>query len=292
MPTVECVLEAKARVGESAIWDDAEKALFWTDIEGGHIHRFDPAIGANVTFDMGERTGCMAIRQGGGAVVGTESGIYTYDFESRTKTRIADPEAHRPENRFNDSCTDRQGRWWLGSCGMMQPPRNESAFYRLDADHSVTRWREEFYTTNGLAFSPDGRTMYFSDSNPMVRKIWVCDYDPQTGTPGEPRLFFDTNGVPGRPDGGTVDNDGCYWMAGVSGWQMLRLTPAGEIDMIVDMPVEKPSKPAFGGPDNDILFVTSIGIMPTPGREQPLAGGLFAITGLPCGGLPSVRFAG
>jgi len=174
------------------------------------------------------------------------------------------------------------------------PPEPAGAFYRLDPDHKVTRWRGGIYTTNGLAFAPDGRTMYFSDSNPEVRTIWACDYDLAAGEPGEPRVFFDTRAVAGRPDGGTVDAEGCYWMAGVSGWQLVRITPRGEVDRIVEMPVERPSKPMFGGPDLDILYVTSISVGLTAGTEakQPQAGGLFAVTGLGVKGVAQARFAG
>lgn len=292
MANVECVLDAKAALGESAIWDDGDGALYWCDIDGNTVFRFDPSSGTNVATDIGEKAGCIARAERGGLIVGTDTGIYRLDLETGTKALMATPEADRPENRFNDSCTDRQGRWWLGSSGMMKPPRTgESAFYRMDLDGTVMRWKDGITTTNGLAFSPDGRTMYFSDSFGTVRTIWSAPYDPDTGTPGTPSVFFDTKDEPGRPDGGTVDADGCYYMAGVGGWQVLRLTPAGEVDMVIDMPVERPSKPAFGGPNHDTLFVTSISIGTTPGTDQPLAGGLFAITGLPTGGMGSVRYA-
>jgi L-arabinonolactonase len=131
--------------------------------------------------------------------------------------------------------------------------------------------------------------MYCSDSNPQVRTIWACDYDPTTGAPSARRIFFDTREVAGRPDGGTVDADGCYWMAGVGGSRLVRLTPAGRIDRILEVPVERPIKPAFGGSNLDVLFVTSIG---ASDRLQPLAGGLFAVTRLGVQGVPEVRFRG
>ena len=157
------------------------------------------------------------------------------------------------------------------------------------------RWTRHFdpvFTTNGMCFSPDGRTMYLSDSNPGVRTIWACDYDTDTGTPTNRRVFFDTREVAGRPDGGTVDADGCYWMAGVGGWQLVRITPQGKVDRIVEMPVEKPTKPMFGGPRLDTLFVTSIGMGMEDDPKQPLAGSLFSITGLGVTGVPQPRFAG
>lgn len=292
MPTVECVLDAKAILGEGAVWDVAEQALYWVDIEGGRVHRFDPSDGSDALYEIGERVGCLTLREGGGAVLGTQSGLFGYDFTTRQATRLAAPEADRPDNRFNDAATDPRGRWWIGSVGMMRPQRPEAAFYRLDPDHTVTRWLDGVYTTNGLAFSPDGRTMYLSDSFPEVRMVWACDYDLDTGAPTDRRPFFDTRQVAGRPDGATVDADGCYWMAGVGGWQLVRLTPRGEVDMIVEMPVERPSRPMFGGAELATLYVTTIREGISDGTDQPQAGGLFAVTGLPVGGVPTPRFAG
>ena len=119
-------------------------------------------------------------------------------------------------------------------------------------------------------------------------------YDPETGTPSEPIVFFDTHAVPGRPDGGTVDAEGCYWQAGIDGWQLYRISPAGEVVQTVDMPIERPSKPTFGGENLDILFVTSLGLGLAPGTEgrQPEAGSLFALSGLGIKGMPQARFGG
>jgi sugar lactone lactonase YvrE len=133
--------------------------------------------------------------------------------------------------------------------------------------------------------------MYFSDSNRAVRTIWACDYDTVTGTPGEPRVFFDTRQVKGRPDGGTVDAEGCYWQAGIEGWALYRISPEGELMMTVDVPVEKPTKPMFGGPDLDILYFTSLSSGLDPARPQPEAGSLHAVTGLGIKGFPQTRFA-
>jgi sugar lactone lactonase YvrE len=290
---IECVVASQSRVGEGAVWDDRAQVLWWVDIPAGLIHAYDPATGENRTEDFGEPVGCIAVREAGGLVVAAKSGFYLLDGEGGERRKLSDPEAHLPDNRFNDGTTDMQGRFWAGTMKDGGDPEPLGRFYRLDGDGTVTPWKDQIYTTNGLAFSPDGKTMYFSDSNPGVRTIWSCDYDTETGTPGTPREFFDTRSVAGRPDGGTVDADGCYWMAGVSGWQLYRITPEGKVDRTIDMPVEKPTKPMFGGRDLDVLYVTSIGIgLDANGPDQPGAGGLFAISGLGVKGLPQPRFAG
>ena len=289
---ITCVASTRSKVGEGAVWDVADQCLWWVDIPAGIVYRYDPSTGENRTHQIGEPVGCLAVREQGGLVLATKSGFWFYDPETGARKAISDPEAHMPDNRFNDGATDAQGRFWAGTMKDGGEPEALGAFYRLDPDLEVTFWKDAVYTTNGLAFSPDGRRMYFSDSNPAVRTIWACDYDGATGTPGTPSVFFDTSSVPGRPDGGTVDAEGCYWQAGVSGWQLYRLSPEGEVLMTVDMPVEKPTKPMFGGPELDVLYVTSIGVGLTAGHEQPEAGSLFAITGLGIKGFPQTRFAG
>lgn len=289
---IECVVPSRSKLGEGAVWDDRARVLWWVDIGPGLVHCFNPATGGNDSWDFGEPVGCLAVREGGGLVVAAKSGFWFFDPATGARQKLSDPEADRPQNRFNDGTTDMQGRFWAGSMKDGGDPERRGRFYRLDPDLSVTPWKDGIFTTNGLAFAPDGKTMYFSDSNPAERTIWACDYDTDTGTPGTPRVFFDTRSVAGRPDGGTVDADGCYWQAGVSGWQIYRITPDGRLDRTIDMPVEKPSKPMFGGPDLDILYVTSLGVGLTEGTDQPEAGSLFAITGLGVQGVRQARFPG
>ncbi|MCR9272901.1 MULTISPECIES: SMP-30/gluconolactonase/LRE family protein [Mameliella] len=289
---ITCVAPVGAGVGEGAVWDDRAQCLWWVDIPAGVIYRYDPVTGENRTIEYGEPVGCLAVREQGGLVLAAKSGFWLFDPETGAREAIHDPEAHLADNRFNDGATDAQGRFWAGTMKDGGEPEALGAFYRLDPDGAVTAWRDGIFTTNGLAFSPDGRRIYFSDSNPGVRTIWACDYDTTTGTPGEPEVFFDTRSVPGRPDGGTVDAEGCYWQAGVSGWQLYRLSPQGEVLMTIEMPVEKPTKPMFGGPDLATLYVTSIGAGLSDDPAQPDAGGLFAITGLGVTGLPQPRFQG
>ena len=289
---IECVVPSRSEIGEGAVWDNRAAVLWWVDIPVGLIHCFDPATGENTSTAFGEPVGCLAVREAGGLVIAAKSGFWFFDPQTGERQAINNPEPDRPENRFNDGTTDLQGRFWAGTMKDGGTPERLGRLYRLDPDLNVTPWKDRIYTTNGMAFSPDGRVMYFSDSFRDVRTIWRCVYDIETGTPGEPEVFFDTRAVAGRPDGGTVDADGCYWQAGVDGWQLYRITPAGKVDVTIDMPIERPSKPMFGGPGLDTLFVTSLGIGLAEGTVQPEAGSLFAVTGLGITGLPQTRFAG
>lgn len=291
---IDCVVDSRSKTGEGPFWDHIQQCLWWVDIPPGLIHRFDPATGENRTFDWGEPVGCLAPQRDGQLILATQTGFHRFDPTTGARSAIVDPEAGLPENRFNDGATDMQGRLWAGSMHEGKIRRPEARFYRFDADHSVMPWESGFFTTNGLAFAPDGRTMYFADSNPEVQTVWACDYDPDDGIPTNKRVFFDSRQIQGRPDGGTVDADGCYWLAAVNGWQVIRFAPNGDIDRIVDVPFERPSKPMFGGRDLDVLYVTSIGNGITPGSEdrQPKAGGLFAISGLGVTGVEQAPFGG
>ena len=289
---IECVAATRSAIGEGAVWDDRAGVLWWVDIPAGLIHRHTPATGANDVFEFGEPVGCLAVREAGGLVLAAKSGFWFFDPETGERRAIHDPEADLPENRFNDGTTDMQGRFWAGTMKDGGDPEAAGTFWRLDPDLTVTRWRDGFWTTNGSAFSPDGRTFYFSDSNARVRTIWRAPYDPDTGTPGEPEVFVDTAELLGRPDGGAVDAEGCYWQAGIEGWHVYRWSPEGELLLTIDMPVEKPTKPTFGGPDMDTLFVTSLSLGLSEGSHQPEAGSLFAVRGLGVRGVPQARFAG
>lgn len=288
---VDCVLDIRAELGECPVWSDAEQVLYWIDIYAGRLNRFDPATGANRFWQIGEPIGSFALCRGGRALLALKSGLHRFDLTSGAMSPIASPEAGIPGNRLNDGRCDRQGRFWVGSMAdPVDPSTPRGALYRLDPSLMCTKIAEGYFVSNGLAFSPDGRTLYHSDSYPAVRTIWAWDLDPATGTIGNKRVFVDTKGMPGRPDGGAVDADGCYWMAANDGWELVRFTPAGKVDRRIALPVAKPSMIAFGGSRLDTIYVTSI--RPAAGLEnQPQAGSLFAVdAGVK--GLPEPLFAG
>ncbi len=288
---VECVLDIRAELGECPIWSAEENALYWIDIYAGRLNRFDPASGQNRAWTLPEAIGSFALWSNGVVLVALKSGLWRYDLETEQLTSLASPETHLPNNRLNDGRCDPKGRFWVGS---MEDPvdsaRPQGSLYRFDAKHNCTRMLGGLFVANGLAFSPDGRTLYHSDSFRAVRTIWAWDFDADDGAISNRRVFVDTKDMPGRPDGGAVDADGCYWMAGNDGWEIVRFTPKGKIDRRIVLPVAKPSMVAFGGPKLDIIYVTSI--RPAAGlKDQPMAGSLFAISAGVIG-LPEPHYKG
>lgn len=278
----ECVVDARARVGEGAIWSVSEQALYWVDIPAGELHRFQPATGECRCWSLGSPVGCCALIEGGGAVVALASGFHRLDLQTGELHRLAGLEPQAAGNRFNDGTVDNQGRFLAGTmslAGVPEQPTADGTLYRLGGDCRVESLLRGFTVVNGLAFSPDYRTLYVSESHPDLQCIWAHEHDPDSGALGKRRVFFDTRAVAGRPDGGAVDTDGCYWMAGIGGWHLLRITPAGRIDRDVPMPVARPTRIAFGGERLDILYVTSIGegLTAAEREEQPQAGGVFAL---------------
>ncbi|MGR4867510.1 SMP-30/gluconolactonase/LRE family protein [Variovorax sp. LARHSF232] len=296
----ELILDARCGTGESPIWSAEEQALYWVDIPARQLHRIDPASGAHTLWTGDEMLACIAPRAGhpGQWIAGMESGLFaiaTRDDGTLAASRVANVAHALPGMRFNDGRCDRQGRFWAGTMLMdMAAARDVGRVYRyqsdVNAEAALRLQFDQLIVPNGMAFSPDGRTMYLSDSHPNVQAIWAFDYDTASGTPHNRRLFVDMKPLPGRPDGAAVDAEGCYWICGNDAGLVHRFTPDGRLDRSLPVPVKKPAMCAFGGSGLDTLFVTSI----RPGgdlSDQPLAGGVFAlnpgITGLP---EPACRF--
>lgn len=289
---VECVLDIRAELGECPLWCPMEQSLYWVDIYEGHLNRFDPRSGENSVWTFPEPIGSFAVYANGDWLLALKSGLHRFSPGGGGLELLAQPEAHLPRNRLNDGRCDRQGRFWVGS---MQDPVDAShpagTLYQFGPGDRCKAVVPGLFVSNGLAFSPDGRTIYFSDSYASVRTVWACDLDPDDGALSNRRVFVDTHGMPGRPDGAAVDADGCYWMAANDGWEIVRVTPSGQVDRRVALPIAKPSMLAFGGPRLDTIYVTSI--RPKKGylRDQPQAGSLFAVeAGVT--GLPEPLFAG
>ena len=251
--------------GESPTWNAAEAAWYWVDIPARRVWRMDHASGALRYWEAPEMVACIAGAVDGSLVAGMETGIHRLVLGEDGKaeaTRLAAPSA--PElgegMRFNDGRCDRQGRFWSGTMFMdMGAARAVGGLYRYSADEGLHGpVVSGLLTQNGLAWSPDGRTMYLSDSHPQRRTVWVFDYDVEQGIPHNKRVFLDLSGQKGRPDGAAVDADGCYWTCANDGGLVQRFTPGGKLDREIALPMAKPSMCAFGGPQLDTLLVTSI----------------------------------
>ncbi|WP_460091332.1 SMP-30/gluconolactonase/LRE family protein [Pseudomonas sp. S2_E02] len=278
----ELIVDARNAVGESPVWVPQENALYWVDIANGGLQRWSADTGHVHAWQTPEMLACIARHSGGGWVAGMESGffhLHPHSDGSLDSERLASVEHRRADMRLNDGRCDRQGRFWAGSMvlnmGLSAP---EGRLYRYGAGQSgvIAAQLDGFIVPNGLGFSPDGTTMYLSDSHPDVQLIWAFDYDTETGTPSNRRVFVDMNHFPGRPDGAAVDAEGFYWICANDAGLIHRFAPDGRLDFSLEVPVKKPTMCAFGGSRMDTLFVTSI----RPGDDHDphsLAGGVFAL---------------
>ena len=280
--TAELILDARNATGESPVWSIAEQALYWVDIPAKRLHRWSPADGKEHSWQASQMLACIAQTGHGSWIAAMENGLFaiTPHADGSLDSRLLASVTHAlPGMRFNDGRCDRQGRFWAGTMVMdMAAGAPVGAMYRYNAGQAepLTAQLQGFIVPNGLAFSPDGNTLYLSDSHPDVQKIWAFDYDTDTGTPHNRRLFVDMSKHPGRPDGAAVDAEGCYWICGNDAGLIHRFTPQGKLDRSLAVPVKKPTMCAFGGADLDTLFVTSI--RPAGDlADQPLAGGVFAL---------------
>jgi len=256
------VSTGRDQVGESPVWNATSQALYWVDIEGRHVHRLDWASGQQQTWNMPERVGCIALTGDGRVIAAMETGVYTVTLQAPPAVdlsclaRIHHPMANM---RFNDGRCDASGRFWISTmCMDMSVAAPVGAWYCLDERGLSAAHCEGLITPNGLAFSPDDSTLYFSDSHPSVQKVWAFDFDLALGRIGAGREFLDMTQLPGRPDGAAVDVEGCYWICGNDAGLIHRISPAGALLSSHPVPVAKPSMCAFGGPQLDTLLVTSI----------------------------------
>jgi sugar lactone lactonase YvrE len=292
-PEIECVVQCADILGEVPLWCSRTRKLWWVDVRRPCLQSYDPATHAHQAIRLpdGMVTGSIALREAGGFLLATGRGFYTYDPASlEPPFALMNPEPDKPENRLNDGKCDRRGRFWVGSMrdGRREP---DGGFYRYDPDHSCHFQFDQVVVPNSVCFSPDDRTMYFADT--YRHTIWAYDFDLNDGVISNRRVFKDWTAQGGRPDGSTVDADGCLWNAMVGVGQVLRYTPDGLIDRVIQLPISNATCPAFGGDNLDILFVTSHSQRITPEKlaTEPCAGGLFAINA-GVKGLPEPRFGG
>ncbi|MDP1650243.1 MAG: SMP-30/gluconolactonase/LRE family protein [Rubrivivax sp.] len=285
-----------ALLGESPLWHPDEAALYWCDIPGRALHRWTPAGARHSTWALESEPGCIAPLPGGELLVAMRDGLWRFDPASGRRHRLAPAPYDAKVERFNDGKADARGRFWVGT---IYEPRTapHAALYRWSAGR-LQRMAGDVTVSNGLAFSPDGRTMYWSDTT--SHRIYALDFDGSDGTLSRQRVLAefplkapgqDLAGYGGRPDGAAVDVEGAYWVAMYEGQRLLRLSPAGEVLREVPLPVRCPTMPCFGGADLRTLFITTARHQ-RPAAElaaQPLAGCVLTMA-VDVPGLP-VNFA-
>lgn len=290
-PTIRCVVDARNIVGESPVWSARERALYWVDIMAPAVHRWHPVSGEQQRWPMPSAVGSIGLRARGGLVVALRSGFHLFDTDSGALTLLAQPEPDRPTNRLNDGKVAPDGSFWAGT--MDERPEKEAVagLYRLGADQRCARMAGDVKVSNGLAWSPDGRLLYHSDSRGGV--IWRYPHDLESGAIGPREVFVAMQPGWGRPDGGATDVEGCYWSCGVSAGRINRFSPAGELLAHIELPVTHPTMPCFGGPDMKTLYVTSLreGLTQQDLETTPLAGGVFEIA-LDVAGTPVALYRG
>jgi sugar lactone lactonase YvrE len=285
-----CALDCRASLGECPVWSVDEQALYFVDINAPALHRFDPASGAVATMAMPSAIGSFALRRRGGFVVALRDGVWFADRDGRVQERIAAAPYDTTTHRFNDGRCDLQGRFLVGAM-KEQPDAASAPLVRVDPDRKLTVLFDGIATSNGLAWSPDGRTMYHADT--PTRTIRAFDYDDARGVPSNPRSFAAFTGEGERPDGGAVDSAGNYWSAFYRGGKVVKLSPRGELLAEYATPALCPTMCAFGGPDLCTLYVTSAR-QKRPDDELarfPRSGSVFSMR-VDVPGRPEPRFAG
>lgn len=254
----EVLVDRPMEVGECPLWHPLEQALYWIDIDGCAVHRFDPVRNMHESWSMPCEPGCIAWCRDGGMLVALRSGLAMLDVDSGALNFIAQAPYDTSVQRFNDGRCDAHGRLWVGS---IHEPRDRPGATLYCVEKGTIRDAEKPVTTsNGVAFSPDNRVLYHADTR--GHKINAYAFDLNSGSVGDGRLMkqFSDNKIQsygGRPDGAAVDSEGAYWCAMFEGGRIVRLSPSGEILRILELPVRCPTMVAFGGPDMRTLYITS-----------------------------------
>ncbi|HEY4369725.1 MAG TPA: SMP-30/gluconolactonase/LRE family protein [Steroidobacteraceae bacterium] len=272
--TLECVWPLSAQLGEGPFWSAKERALWFVDIKGRRIHRFDAGSNERHSWQAPEEVGFIAPAADARYVAGLQSGLYRFDPPSGSFELISLVDSDRPRNRLNDACVDYAGRLWFGS--MDNDEQHPSgALYRFDSS-GLKRCDDGYVITNGPAICPAGRTLYHIDT--LQRLIYAFDLG-SDGSVTNRREFARIRVPDAYPDGPAVDAEGCVWVGLFGGWGVQRYSPHGELLGTVAMPVANCTKVAFGGEDLRSLYITTAwkGLSTQQRAQQPLAGALFRL---------------
>jgi L-arabinonolactonase len=282
----EIIGDTRDRLGECPLWDARDQSLYWVDSKARLVRRMSQ--GRYSEWRTPSDVGSIALTCSGRLVLALEDGFHLMDLSTGAVRRLAEVRHKGPAMRMNDGRTDRQGRFVAGSM-VMGRHDTDGGYYRLETDGSATPLFDGIALANATCFSPDGRRLYHADS--LSGNVSVVDYDPATGAVGPRRTLFSTQAHGSAPDGATVDAEGCLWIALVQCGKLGRFQPDGQLLTLIDVPTPFPTCLCFGGPDLDVLYLTSIRNTGNLLRsDHPDAGALFAFHGLGVRGLPEVLF--
>jgi sugar lactone lactonase YvrE len=284
MTEVNCIYDCRNQLGEGAYWNARGGAFWWVDVvPPSMLYRFAPATERIDRWPLPEMVTAVAMRENGqGLVAASHGGINLFDPATGRLQRILTLEPDKPFNRCNDGACDRAGRFWVGTMqnniapdgSGMRVVSNSGTLWRIDADRRVTAMLPNIGISNTVCWSPDDRTMYFADS--MAGWIYAFDFDLAAGTISNGRPF--ARHERGDPDGSAVDAEGYLWNCRWGGGCVIRFAPDGRVDRVLAVPVANVTNCAFGGPDLDILYITTARTLMSPAElaRTPQAGGLFA----------------
>jgi L-arabinonolactonase len=280
------VATVACRLGEGPVWDARDQVLWFVDIFGRHVHRHSPGDGATRSWRMPANVGAVTPCCDRGALVALPDGVYVLDLQSATTTPVAVVDDLPPGVVLNDGKVDRRGRFVVGTIDTkIAAPLGQ--FLSLEAG-DLRVIADGFTVGNGPCWSPDDRTLYLADS--FAHRIYAYDYDIETGDVGDRRVFAETEELGGIPDGATVDEDGTVWVAICEGGKVVAFGPDGRLRRVIEMPVSHPSSVTFGGPDLDLLYVTSIDPAVLGKEPEPGGGMTYVIEDVGARGLEETRY--
>ena len=287
---IEVLVERQSVLGEGPVWDVQEQRLYWIDSHGKEVYRAREDGSQFESRPVPDFIGSLALRESGGLILSLADGFYFFDFDTGKCEKILDPEPDLPQTRVNDGKVDKRGRFLAGTMDKTEEAP-VGGLYRLDPDLSCHKIEGNIQVSNGPCWSPDGKTFYFTDS--WTKYISAYDYDLDTGELSNKRKFADIVDQKGATDGSTVDSEGYLWNAQAYSGKVVRYSPDGKVDMVIDFPILKVTSVMFGGKNMDILFVTTMGkALEQFAPTQPKGCSLFVIRDLGIKGVPEPRFAG
>jgi sugar lactone lactonase YvrE len=288
----QCLVDAHNIVGECPLWHAAQNSIYWTDINGFTVQKYDLAKKDIKSWNFGEVVCALSLTSDARwFLVGLGSRLILWDPEEDRRVDFCKPEPNWPTNRLNDGAADPNGYFWIGSMrnnvasdgADVKVSGNSGSLYRIDPFGKVTTWDTGFGISNTLAWSPDNKTFYFGCSIGNV--VYAYDFDRKDSSIKNRRVFF--SDLPhGMPDGSAIDVEGYLWNCRYGGGNILRISPAGAIEQIIKMPVSNITNCCFGGPDMRTLYITTSSL---GGSKEKFAGGLFTLQ-TTVAGIPANHF--